>query len=180
MLMLLNLADEFGFKVKTLQHGLEGYKIASEIAKHGAGLSSFADSWSYKIEAYDAIPHNVAILLRKGVTATINSDSDERIRRLNIDAARLVRYGDLTEDEALRIITLNGAIQLGIEQRTGSLDIGKDADLAIWTAHPLSVYARVETTFADGEVTFDRARDLAAREALAAERKALEAKEGSR
>lgn len=180
MLMLLNLADEFGFKIKTLQHGLEGYKIASEIAKHGAGLSSFADSWSYKIEAYDAIPHNVAILLRKGVNATINSDSDERIRRLNIDAARLVRYGDLTEDEALRIITLNGAIQLGIEQRTGSLDIGKDADLAIWTAHPLSVYARVETTFADGEVTFDRARDLAAREALAAERTALEAKEGSR
>ena len=93
MLMLLNLADEFGFKVKTLQHGLEGYKIATEIAKHGAGLSTFADSWSYKIEAYDAIPYNVAILMRHGVVTTINSDSDERVRRLNIDAAKMMRYG---------------------------------------------------------------------------------------
>jgi hypothetical protein len=119
MLMLLNVADEFGFKVKTLQHGLEGYKIASEIAKHGAGLSSFADSWSYKIEAYDAIPYNVAILMRKGVLTTINSDSDERVRRLNVDAAKLMRYGGLTEEEALKTITYNGAEQLGVQDRSG-------------------------------------------------------------
>jgi imidazolonepropionase-like amidohydrolase len=174
MLMLLNLADEFGFKIKTLQHGLEGYKIASEIARHGAGLSTFADSWSYKIEAYDAIPHNSAILVRHGVLTTINSDSDERIRRLNIDAAKQMRYGGLTENEAMRLITINGAIQVGMGDRTGSIEVGKDADLAIWTAHPFSVYARVETTFADGEVTFDRQRDLAMRETMAQQRAELE------
>ncbi len=180
MLMLINMADEFGFTIKTLQHGLEGYKIASEIAKHGAGLSTFADSWSYKIEAYDAIPHNAAILVRKGVLTTINSDSDERIRRLNIDAAKQMKYGGLSENEALRLITYNGAIQVGLEDRTGSLEVGKDADLAIWTAHPLSVYARVETTFADGEVTFDRQHDLAMREELATERVELERAEPNR
>ena len=174
MLMLLNLAKEFGFTVKTLQHGLEGYKIASEIAQAHTGLSSFADSWSYKIEAYDAIPYNVPILVRHGVLATINSDSDERIRRLNIDAAKLVRYGGLTEEEALATITINGAAQLGVERRAGSIEVGKDADLAIWTAHPLSVYASVDKTFVDGEVFFDRKRDLAQRQQLETERAELE------
>lgn len=174
LLMLLNVADEFGFKVKTLQHGLEGYKIASEIAKHGAGLSTFADSWSYKIEAYDAIPYNVAILMRKGVVATINSDSDERVRRLNVDAAKLMRYGGLTEEEALKTITYNGAIQLGVQERVGSIEVGKDADVAIWSAHPLSVYANVDKTFIDGELFFDRQKDLAEREAKARERQELE------
>jgi imidazolonepropionase-like amidohydrolase len=174
MLMLLNLAKEFGFTVKTLQHGLEGYKIASEIAKHGAGLSSFADSWSYKIEAYDAIPYNVPILMRHGVVTTINSDSDERMRRLNIDAAKLMRYGGLTEEEALKTITYNGALQLGVQDRVGSIEIGKDADLAIFTAHPLSVYANVDKTIIDGEVFFDRQKDLAQRDALSKERAQLE------
>ena len=174
MLMLLNLADEFGFKVKTLQHGLEGYKIATEIAKHGAGVSTFADSWSYKIEAYDAIPYNVAILLRHGVVATINSDSDERVRRLNIDAAKMMRYGGLTEEEALKIITYNGAWQLGVQDHVGSIEVGKDADVAIWNAHPLSVYASVETTFIDGEIFFDKKRDLAMREQMQRERAELE------
>jgi imidazolonepropionase-like amidohydrolase len=174
MLMLLDLADEFGFTVKTLQHGLEGYKIAPEIAKHGAGLSSFADSWSYKIEAYDAIPHNVAILMRHGVVATINSDSDERIRRLNIDAAKMMRYGGLTEEEALRTITYNGALQLGVQDRVGSIEVGKDADLAIWSGHPFSVYSRVDATLIDGEVFFDRSLEAAQQAELARERAELE------
>jgi imidazolonepropionase-like amidohydrolase len=174
MLMLLNLADEFGFKVKTLQHGLEGYKIADEIAKHGAGLSTFADEWSYKIEAYDAIPYNVAILMRHGVLTTINSDDDGRARRLNIDAAKMIRYGGLTEDEALSTITINGAKQLGIEKRVGSIEVGKDADIAIFNANPLSVYASVEQTIIDGEVFFDKKKDLAMRDAEAKERAELE------
>jgi imidazolonepropionase-like amidohydrolase len=179
MLMLLNLADEFGFKVKTLQHGLEGYKIATEIAKHGAGVSTFADSWSYKIEAYDAIPYNVAILLRHGVVTTINSDSDERVRRLNIDAAKMMKYGGLSEEDALKIITYNGAWQLGVQDRVGSIEVGKDADVAIWNAHPLSVYANVETTFIDGEIFFDKKRDLATREQMQRERAELERSEPS-
>ncbi len=141
MLMLLNVAKEFGFTVKTLQHGLEGYKIASEIAQAGTGLSTFADEWSYKIEAYDAIPYNTAILMHHGVVATVNSDSDERARRLNIDAAKMMRYGGLTEDEALKTITYNGAVQLGVEKRVGSIEVGKDADVVIWTGDPLSVYS---------------------------------------
>jgi len=180
MLMLLNVAKEFGFTVKTLQHGLEGYKIASEIAKAGTGLSSFADSWSYKIEAYDAIPYNVPILMRHGVLATINSDSDERARRLNIDAAKLIRYGGLTEDEALKTITYNGAEQLGVEKHVGSLEVGKDADVVIWNAHPLSVYSSAETTFIDGEIFFDKKRDLAMREQMARERADLERAEQTR
>ena len=174
MLMLLNVAKEFGFTVKTLQHGLEGYKIASEIAQAGTGLSSFADEWSYKIEAYDAIPYNVAILMRHGVVSTINSDSDERMRRLNIDAAKLMRYGGLSEDEALKTITYNGAVQLGVQDKVGSIEVGKDADLAIFTADPLSVYASVDKTIIDGEVFFDRQKDLAQREQLAKERADLE------
>jgi len=174
ILMLLNLADEFGFKIKTLQHVLEGYKVAKEIAAHGAGASIFADSWGYKIEAYDAIPYNAAILMRAGVVVSMNSDSDERARRLNIEAAKAMHWGDLTEEQALRLITINPAIQLGIQDRVGSLEVGKDADVAIWNGHPFSVYSRVDTTFVDGTVYFDRQQDLARRADLAKERAALE------
>ncbi|HXD48317.1 MAG TPA: amidohydrolase [Gemmatimonadaceae bacterium] len=175
MLMLLEVAKEFGFTVKTLQHGLEGYKIASEIAQAGTGLSTFADEWSYKIEAYDAIPYNTAILMRHGVVATVNSDSDERARRLNIDAAKMMRYGGLTEDEALKTITYNGAVQLGIQDKVGSIEVGKDADVVIWNGDPLSVYSTAQTTFIDGEIFFDVQRDQAMRERMAKERIALEA-----
>ena len=174
MLMLLNLADEMGFKVATLQHALDAYKIASEIKKSGAGVSTFEDSSGYNIEAYDAIPYNGAILMHPGVVVTINSDDDGRARRLNVDAAKEMRYGGLTEDEALRTITINGAIQLGVSNRVGSIEVGKDSDVAIWNANPLSVYASVDKTFVDGEVFFDRQKDLAMRDALARERAELE------
>lgn len=180
ILMLIGLADEFGFKIKTFQHTLEGYKVAKEIAQHGAGASIFADNWAYKIEAYDAIPYNAAIMTRAGVVVSMNSDSDERARRLNIEAAKAMRYGDLSEEEALKLVTWNPAAQLGIQQRVGSLEVGKDADLAIWNAHPLSVYARVDTTFVDGEIYFDREKDLARRPELLKERAQLEAAEPNR
>ena len=174
ILMLINLADEFGFKVKTFQHVLEGYKVAKEIAAHGAGASIFADSWGYKIEAYDAIPYNAAILTRAGVVVSMNSDSDERARRLNIEAAKAMHWGDLTEEQALRLVTINPAIQLGIQDRVGSIEVGKDADIAIWNGHPFSVYSRVDTTFVDGTVYFDRQQDLARRADLVKERATLE------
>jgi imidazolonepropionase-like amidohydrolase len=180
ILMLIDVANEFGFKVRTFQHVLEGYKVAREIAQHGAGASTFADFWGYKMEAYDAIPYNTAIMVRAGVNVSINSDSDERARRLNIDAAKMMKYGDLTEEEALKLITMNPAWQLGIQERVGSIDVGKDADVAIWTAHPFSVYARVETTFVDGEIFFDRQQDLARRADLERERTQLEQAEPNR
>ncbi|MGH9942252.1 MAG: amidohydrolase [Pyrinomonadaceae bacterium] len=179
IVMVLNLADEFGFKIKTLQHVLEGYKVAPEIARHGAGASLFADNWAYKIEAYDAIPYAAAMLTRAGINVSLNSDSDERARRLNIDAAKMMKYGGLTEEEALKLITINPALQLGVQDRVGSLEVGKDADLAVWTGHPFSVYSRVETTFVDGEVFFDRQQDLARREELKREREELEKAEAN-
>jgi imidazolonepropionase-like amidohydrolase len=135
-LYLLRLAEEFGFRIKVLQHALEAYKIAPEIAKHGAGASIFVDSWSYKLEAYDTIPYNAYILWKNGVVVSINSDSDERMRRLNLDAAKVMRYGGVPEQDALQMVTLNPAKQMGIDKRTGSVEVGKDADLVIWNAHP--------------------------------------------
>src|SRR5438067_6638599 len=180
ILMLMRIADDFGFKVRTFQHVLEGYKVAPEIARHGAGASVFADSWAYKIEAYDAIPYAAVIMTRAGVIVSINSDSDERARRLNIDAAKMLKYGDLTEEEALRMITLNPAIQLGIDNKVGSIDVGKDADLSVWNDHPFSVYSRVEQTYIDGELFFDRAQDLARRADILREREQLERAEANR
>ncbi|MFL6227809.1 MAG: amidohydrolase [Pyrinomonadaceae bacterium] len=174
MLMLLNIAEEFGFRVKTLQHVLEGYKIAPEIAKHGAGASTFADFWGYKLEAYDSIPYNSAIMTRAGVVTSVNSDDAGRARRLNIDAAKMMKYGGLTEQEALRLVTLNAAIQLGIDGHTGSIDVGKDADLVIWNGHPFSVYSRVDQTYIDGELFFDRDQDMKRRADLERERQELE------
>ncbi len=167
------IADEFGFKVATLQHGLEAYKIAPEIFKRGTGVSIFSDYWGYKLEAYDSIPTNAYILWKNGVNVSINSDSDERMRRLNLDAAKVVKTG-VPEEDALKMITINPAKQLGIDKRTGSIEVGKDADLVIWTAHPFSVYARPETTMIEGEIYFDRQQDSAKRAALKNEREALE------
>jgi len=163
ILMLIRVADEFGFKVRTFQHVLEGYKVASEIARHGAGGSAFSDWWAYKMEAWDAIPYNAAIMASKGVNVSLNSDSDELARRLYWEAAKVVKYGGVAETEALKMITLNPAWQLGVDKRVGSLEVGKDADIAIFSAHPFAPETRVETTLVDGVVYFDRSKDLAGR-----------------
>jgi imidazolonepropionase-like amidohydrolase len=163
ILMLIRLADELGFKVRAFQHVLEGYKVASEIARHGAGASTFSDWWAYKMEAWDAIPYNAAIMQSKGVRVSLNSDSNELARRLYWEAAKAVRYGGVGEDEALKMITLHPAWQLGVEQRVGSLEVGKDADIAIFGAHPFAPDARVEMTLVDGAVLFDREKDVAGR-----------------
>ena len=177
IVMLLDLADEMGFKVRETQHVLEGFKVAKELAAHGAGAGTFIDWWGYKAEAYDATPYNVALMVRNGVLTSVNSDSDELARHLNHDAAKAMKYGGLTEDEALRLCTINPAKQLRLDHRVGSIEAGKDADLAIWTGHPLSVYSRVDTTFIEGEVYFDRQRDLQQREIMKKEKEQLLKKE---
>ena len=177
ILMLLRVADDFGFKIRTLQHVLEGYKVAKEIAAHGAGASTFSDWWSYKVEAFDAIPYNAAIMVRKGVLVSLNSDSGELMRHLNDEAAKTMKYGGLSETEALSLITINPAKQLEIDNRVGSIESGKDADLVIYDKHPLSNYAKVQKVFIDGELYFDRDKDLAARPEHDAEKKKLLEKE---
>jgi imidazolonepropionase-like amidohydrolase len=161
ILMLLNVANRFGFKVKSLQHVLEGYKIAPEIAAHGASCSTFSDWWAYKIEAYDAVPFNSALLHEAGAVVCLKSDSNELMRHLYQEAGKCVKYGGMSEEEAFKTITLNGARQLGLEKRTGTIEVGKDADLAIFNGHPLNSYSRVEMTLVDGEVYFQRSEKLA-------------------
>ena len=173
ILMLLRVADEFGFKIRTLQHVLEGYKVAKEIAAHGAGTSTFSDWWAYKVEAYDAIPYNAAIMVRKGLVVSLNSDSAELMRHLNTEAAKAMKYGGLNETEALSLVTINPAKQLAIDNRVGSIEIGKDADLVIFDKHPLSNFAKVEKVLIDGDVYFDREKDLEQRPAREARRKQL-------
>jgi imidazolonepropionase-like amidohydrolase len=160
ILMMIRLADEMGFKVATFQHVLEGYKVAKEIAAHGAGASTFSDWWGYKIEAEDAIPGNAGLMTHKGVNVSINSDSAEHARRLNTEAAKSVRWGDITDDQAIGLVTINPAKQLRIDDRVGSLDVGKDADVVIWNNHPLSTFAIVEQTYIDGKVYYDREEDM--------------------
>jgi N-acetylglucosamine-6-phosphate deacetylase len=168
--MMLRVAEEAGFRVATLQHVLEGYKVADEIARHGAGASSFSDWWAYKVEVMDAIPWNGQMLWKAGVVTSFNSDSDEMARRMNTEAAKAVRYGGVPREEAIRFVTLNAAKQLRIDARTGSLEPGKDADLALWSADPLSVYARCEGTWVDGVRLFDLAADARMRARDAATR----------
>jgi len=177
ILMLLNLSDELGFKVRELQHVLEGYKVAREIAAHGVGGGTFIDWWGFKFEAIDAIPYNVAMMDRAGVLMSVNSDSDELARRLNFDAAKAMKYGGLSEEEALKLCTLNPAKQLRLDHRIGSIDVGKDADVVIWTGHPFSTYSRVDTTFIEGQVYFDRQKDLEMRKENAKEKADLLKKE---
>lgn len=165
ILMILRVAEEFGFKIHVLVHALEGYKVAREIAAHGASASTFSDWWAYKVEAYDAIPYNAAVMAKKGVLVSLNSDDAELMRRLNLEAAKTIKYGGLSENEALAMITINPARQLGIDRRVGSIEAGKDADLVIYDRHPLSSFAKVQKVLIDGQVYFDRDADIAGREA---------------
>lgn len=168
ILMLMRVAEDFGFRVNTFQHVLEGYKVADELAEHGAHASSFAESWAYKVEAFDAIPHNMAIMSERGVVVSVNSDSGERVRRLYQEAAIGMKYGGMDENEALKMITLNAAIQLGIDSMVGSIEVGKDADLALFSAHPFAPETRVERTWVDGRMLFNRDDAMTLRKLLRA------------
>lgn len=159
MLMLMRLADEMGFRIASFEHTLEGYKVAKEMAARGIVASSFADWWGYKEEVIDAIPYSPAIMTKKGVTVAISSDSAEHARRLNLEAAKAIKWGGLSEDEALRMVTINPAKGLHVDKRVGSIEVGKDADLVIWTKHPLSTYTTVERTYIDGVLYYDRQTD---------------------
>jgi imidazolonepropionase-like amidohydrolase len=176
ILMLLRVAKEYGFKVQTFQHVLEGYKVADEIAAAGTGASTFSDWWAYKVEAYDAIPYNAALMTERGVVVSINSDDAAEATHLNQEAAKSMLYGGMSHDEALKMVTLNPAMQLGIDKRVGSIDAGKDADLVIYNHDPLSAYAVVQKTLIDGRVYFDRDKEIAGRAALEKEKKDLIAK----
>ncbi len=154
--MLLRLAERHGVRVRSLQHVLEGYKVAAEIAAHGASASTFSDWWAYKVEAYDAIPFNAALLTRAGASVCIKSDSPELVRHLNLEAAKTVKYGGATVDQALAMITINPAHELGLEGRIGSLEPGKDADIVLFNGHPFDATSRCEVAIIDGEVWFQR------------------------
>ena len=152
----ISIAHEFAYKIRAFHHALEAYKVPEEIAKEDIAIATFADWWGYKHEAWDAIPWNAVMAMRKGVRVAIKSDSDDFARRLNQEAGKTMRYGGATEDEAMRMITLNPAWIIGVDDRVGSIDAGKDADLVIWDGYPLSSYARADKVLIDGDVYFDR------------------------
>ncbi|HEY2250546.1 MAG TPA: amidohydrolase family protein, partial [Planctomycetaceae bacterium] len=162
ILMLLRVASDLGIRVWSLQHVLEGYKVSPEIAAHGASCSTFADWWAYKVEAFDATPYNAALLAEAGANVVIKSDDAELIRHLYLDAAKTVRYGGIAPDAALRMITLNSARELGLDSRIGSIEVGKDADLAIFSGHPLNAFSRCEMTLIEGEPFFIREKQPSA------------------
>ncbi len=164
ILMLTRIAEDFGFTIAAFQHVLEGYKVADRIAEHGAGASTFSDWWAYKFEVIDAIPYNGALMSRVGVNVSFNSDSNELARRLNTEAAKAVKYGGLSEVEALNLVTINPAKQLKIDKWVGSLEVGKDADFVVWSGPPLSTYTVCEQTWIDGRQYFSRERDRALRQ----------------
>jgi imidazolonepropionase-like amidohydrolase len=171
--MLIHVADSMHFKLNTFTHILEGYKVADKMKAHGAGASSFSDWWAYKYEVKDAIPYNGALMWKQGITVAFNSDDAEMARRLNQEAAKAVKYGNVPEEEALKFVTLNPAKLLHIDNRTGSLAPGKDADVVIWSENPLSIYAKAEKTFVDGICYFDSAQDAELRKEMSTERARL-------
>ncbi len=168
--MLMHVADTFGFKVNTFTHILEGYKVADKMKAHGANASTFSDWWAYKYEVIDAIPQNAAILTKMNINTAINSDDAEMARRLNQEAAKSIKYGGLSQEEAWKLVTLNPAKMLHLADKMGSLKAGKDADVVLWSDNPLSVYARVEKTFVDGICFYDREKDTEKRQQINKER----------
>ncbi|MDG1528317.1 MAG: amidohydrolase family protein [Polaribacter sp.] len=171
--MLMKVAERFNFNINTFTHILEGYKLADKMKAHGVGGSTFSDWWAYKYEVNDAIPYNAAIMHNSGVTVAINSDDREMSRRLNQEAAKTIKYGGMTELEAWNMVTINPAKLLHLDNRVGSIKVGKDADVVLWTEHPMSIYAKAQTTIIDGTVYFDIDRDLAQRKAVKKERSLL-------
>ena len=171
--MLMKVADKFDFTVATFTHILEGYKVADKMAEHGVGGSTFSDWWAYKYEVNDAIQYNAAIMAEHGVTVAINSDDAEMSRRLNQEAAKTVKYGGMSEIEAWKTVTLNPAKLLHVDDRVGSIEVGKDADLVLWSGHPMSVYTKAEKTLIEGAVYFDLEKDKVQRAAIQEERSKL-------
>jgi imidazolonepropionase-like amidohydrolase len=157
--MLMKVAEKFNFRINTFTHILEGYKVADKMLAHGVGASTFSDWWAYKYEVNDAIPYNAAIMQREGITVAINSDDAEMSRRLNQEAAKTVKYGGMTELEAWKMVTINPAKLLHLDERVGSIKEGKDADVVLWSDNPLSVYAKPEKTLIEGAVYFDLEKD---------------------
>ena len=176
IIAFLRVMESFGVRVATLQHILEGYKVADEIAKHGAGASAFSDWWAFKFEVYDAIPYAGSIMRERGVNVSFNSDSADQARRLNLEAAKAVKYGGTPEEEALKFVTINPAKQLGIEKMVGSLEVGKDGDFAVWSGSPLATSSVCLQTWIDGKQYFEREAAHRRAEARNAERLALIAK----
>ncbi|SDR91063.1 Imidazolonepropionase [Polaribacter sp. KT25b] len=171
--MLMKVAEKFNFNINTFTHILEGYKLADKMVEHGVGGSTFSDWWAYKYEVNDAIPYNAAIMHNAGVTVAINSDDREMSRRLNQEAAKTVKYGGVSELEAWKMVTINPAKLLHIDERVGSIKVGKDADVVLWSNHPMSIYTKVEKTIIDGKVYFDINEDHKKREAISQERSKL-------
>jgi len=170
ILMLLRATEEVGVRVRSLQHVLEGYKIAPEIAAHGASCSTFSDWWAYKIEAYDAVPYNTTVLNKAGINTVIKSDDAELMRHMNLEAAKSLRYGNMPWQDAIRMVTVNPAKELGIFDRVGSIEVGKDADFAIFNGHPFNGFSRCELSIIEGNVIFQRAKQPSAMSATAAAR----------
>lgn len=171
--MLMHVADSMKFKVNTFTHILEGYKLSAKMKRHGVNASTFSDWWAYKFEVYDAIPYNAALLHDAGVLTGINSDDAEMGRRLNQEAAKTVKYGGVSEEEAWKMVTLNPARMLKLDHRMGSVEVGKDADIVLWSDHPLSIRARAERTYVDGVCYYSKEEDAALRATVAAERDRL-------
>jgi hypothetical protein len=170
---LMEVADKMGFKVNTFTHILEGYKVADKMKAHGANASTFSDWWAYKVEVEDAIPYNAAIMHKVGLNVAINSDDAEMARRLNQEAAKTMKYGGLSAEEALALVTINPAKMLRVDNNTGSIKVGKDADVVVWSDSPLSIYAKSLYTIVDGTVYFDRAKDEQMQKEIDAERARL-------
>jgi imidazolonepropionase-like amidohydrolase len=168
--MIMNLAKDFGLKVNTLIHFNEGYKIADQIAANRVAASVFSDWWDYKYEVYEGITYNAAVLLRQGVLTCIHSDDAEMGRRLNQEAGKIMKYGGISDTEALKLVTINPAKILHLADRIGSIKVGKDADLVLWTDNPLSVYARAGKTMVDGIIYFDEEQDVKMKEQIDSER----------